>query len=226
MRKAFVLWLILSFPICGQTPVKAPQRVEVEIGWPGTVEIENKDKLPLLVVNPFESKLQFRREYTDDPGVMRYFAFGREPGEFTLFMVGSKNDRPVIVGQITVVVSGTKPAPDVPVDDPLLTKLKAVYTSNTENAERVKRLQAIYKVAASTTCFDKSITALVELYNVVAKASGAQIPLPILEPERNIIAAELRSKLPTKDQPLTDELRKQVANEFSRVAVVLGELAK
>lgn len=117
MRKALLLWLILCVPVCGQQPVKAPQRVDVEIGWPGTVEVSNPDKLPLLIVNPFESKLQFRREFTDDPLVMRYFAFGREAGEFTLFMVGSKDNRPVIVGQITVVVGGGKPNPD-PKPDP------------------------------------------------------------------------------------------------------------
>lgn len=86
----------------------APQRIEVEPNWPGTVTVQNPEKLPTLILNLFDSKLQFRREYTDDPAVMQFFAFGREPGEYPIVFVVVKNSRPVEASRVIVVVKGKK----------------------------------------------------------------------------------------------------------------------
>jgi hypothetical protein len=133
----------------------------------------------------------------------------------------------------TVEIVGNGPVPPGPPSppnpgpvDPLLGKLRAVFQRTDENHKNLLKLKAIYHIGGTETCYDKNLPSLIELYNVVARASGSSVPLPILQAEREIIAAELRAKLPTKDQALTDELRKQVASEFSRVAAVLGELAK
>lgn len=227
MRKALLCWLLLCVPCFGQAlAVKGDKtvapykivRLQAENPAPNSAILWDVTPEDVADVMEIDGNLFF----VGPPGKYRVTC-----SEITI--VGTK---PVVRrSRTTVTITGDTPIPpDNPPApaDPLLGKLRAVYHPGPENTERVKRLAAIYYVAAKSngTCFDANVTGLIQLYNIVATASGKEIPLPILEAERNIIAAELRAKLPTKDEPLTDALRKQVASEFSRVATVLGELAK
>lgn len=121
MRSSLLFSLLVIGSLMGQPPDRftAPQRIEVEPNWPGTVTVQNPEKLPTLILNLFDTKLQFRREYTDDPGVMQFFAFGREPGEYPIVFVVVKNNRPVEASRVLVVVKGaTPPKPEPPTPEP------------------------------------------------------------------------------------------------------------
>lgn len=215
-------------------PVSAPQRVEVEPNWPGTVEVTGITSKS-LVINLFEDKVQFRREYTDDATVMRFFAFGRTPGEYPIVFVIVDNGRPVEAARVVVVVKGgpipppipPDPVPPPPVNDPLLERLKPIYGADVSANKQtnVKQLAAVYRQAVGTAD-NVSLTTLRQLYDVVRQAGQSVVPPPALDALRQVIAEEMTAKLGANNVPLDVAMRAKCKAEFARVAGVLEVLSK
>lgn len=236
----FILGLITvaspADPVPGRG-IQAPQRVEVEVGWPGTVEIANAGKVPTLIVNLFDDKVQFRREFTDDPGVMRFFAFGRVPGEYPIIFVICESGKPVEAGRVVVAVRGPVPVPPppgpvppppAPVVDPLLDVLRPIYGADQNPGKQavVRQLAAVYKVAATQTVTDPAVTTTKRLAEIMAEAGRIAIGPDALKPLRERIGQETAKVLGEQSVNMDALPRSKAAKHFERVAAVLEVLGK
>lgn len=143
-----------------------------------------------------------------------------------------------VARQVKASVKITAPTPPVPPPsppgptpptpaDPLLPTLQAVFAADSvtqDKAAKAKMLAAVYRNAAATTIHDKAITTTGQLLEVMAKAGSMAVPLPALKPCREVIAAELKTKLPITDQPLTDVLRTTCGEQYARMYRLLEAL--
>jgi hypothetical protein len=130
--------------------------------------------------------------------------------------------------RVTLSVNGGTPIKPPPVVvDPLATRLQAAFSLDTGDNLKVNasKLAAIYRNAATTTVQDQSIKLVKDLYTITATAANDIVPLPILNGVREVIASELKLKLPTSPTaPLTPEVRAVAAEQYARMAKLLEAL--
>ncbi len=120
------------------------------------------------------------------------------------------------------------PVPPAPVD-PLKVKLKAALDasagSDAQKKEWAKDLAALYRQAAKLVT-DPTLTTAVQLRQKLKDASAALIGADALVPVRQVVALELAAVLPTTEADLTDAQRVAAAVLFTKLAVLLDEVAQ
>lgn len=135
-----------------------------------------------------------------------------------LFIPKGVQDEKDIV-QASLDVEGEAPAPS----DPLLTKLAETYAADGSPEADARALAAVFRQGVSLAG-DTSVTTTSALLKILHASAERLLPLPKLGKTREAVARELDSKLPTRDAPLDAASRKLCADQFSRMATLLGGL--
>ena len=139
--------------------------------------------------------------------------------------------------------TGPKPPPDPPPpkpddikSDPIWQSVSAIYGAD-QSAEKLtmaRRLASVYRNAVTPalnwtpTVDDQRLTTFRELSDAMAGAAGAAgVPLPNLQPIREIFRRELLAKVGDGDaSALTLDLRAKAKGQFTRFALILEALGQ
>jgi hypothetical protein len=165
----------------------------------------------------------------------RVLVFASQPGRYRLRLrAAAVKDGRATLGDpaVTTVVIGDAPAPPPPPgptppapSDPLFERLKPIYGADVSptKAADAKQLAAVFRNAVATAD-NASLTTLRQLYEVVRQAGASLVPLPKLDPIRQVITEELTRTLGGNDVALTPDVRAKCKSEFARVASALEGL--
>ena len=132
------------------------------------------------------------------------------------------------ISECIIVVEGNTPVPPAPPEDPFVALLKNAFAVDAGQPEQKKQnlisLIGIYLAMVDYVNLPDNVN-LLDLFEDLGKVTNSMIPKDALRKTRDVIAAELRSKLgdnPT--QPLDAAKRLKCAELFKSIASALEKL--